>query len=167
MGTYYAYLYCDCYQKGKLKEPPPRPDLIYIDKSGKPAWLSEDPDVRKEFNEWARDKACEHDYFILKEVMVGYSSMIDYYHKALFDADDGYINLGSVYFFNLISRVIGRYFGYITEGTELIDIRIELELLHDFECPDPDWDYHLKCFRENMIDLVDTALLMGKPIEVS
>src|SRR4051794_39259028 len=55
-----ATVYCDCYEKGMVRKPPPQPELVYVGASGQVCLLSEDPraDCHR-FDQWQQD-ACEH-----------------------------------------------------------------------------------------------------------
>jgi len=30
-----AIVYCDCYEKGRVRVPPPQPELVYVDATGR------------------------------------------------------------------------------------------------------------------------------------
>ena len=39
-----AFVFCNCYEKGKLREPPPRPGLVFVTENGSLDCKSDDPD---------------------------------------------------------------------------------------------------------------------------
>src|SRR4051794_1580466 len=53
-------VYCDCYEKGKLRTPLPQPELVYTDASGQMCLQGEDPRAdQHRFDAWQQE-ACEH-----------------------------------------------------------------------------------------------------------
>ena len=50
-----AFVFCDCYEKGELLEPPPRPELVYITETGRLECKSDDSIILEEFDLWLQD----------------------------------------------------------------------------------------------------------------
>jgi len=55
-----AVVYCDCYEKGRTRTPPPQPDLVYVDRNGQVClkWYAVGAD-QNAFYDWLKD-ACDH-----------------------------------------------------------------------------------------------------------
>ena len=73
-----ASVFCDCVEKGRLRVPHPRPDLLYIDEDGRPAIPNGIPleDAMKH-DQWCwSDAACEHPNLRLVHHRLGYIGLI-------------------------------------------------------------------------------------------
>ena len=66
-----AAVYCNCFESGKLKEPPPCPTLISIAPDGSLDCRSEELDTLLEFDQWLLNRACEHGNGILLHHRIG------------------------------------------------------------------------------------------------
>src|ERR671936_3121543 len=55
-----AFVFCDCYEKGRLKRKPPDPKLVYVLPNGDLGCRSEDSKVLERFDDW-RENACRHE----------------------------------------------------------------------------------------------------------
>ena len=155
-----AFVFCDCYEKRKLKEPPPRPELVSLDNDG---WLSceglrEDPALFEEFEEWITDRACEHRKCTLAYHRVGNISEVDTIYSEIRRAEELFpIILGKAVY-------NGMHSGDIIAGRDLINLRIELELMKEFTVGDPDNEWSVEDFRDGMTELAESALSIGHPI---
>ena len=55
-----AAVYCDCYEAGKVRNPPPQPELVYVDENGQVSFKWDAPGADQfAFYDWLRN-ACEH-----------------------------------------------------------------------------------------------------------
>lgn len=59
MGLY-AFVYCDCVEKGRLRIPHPFPKLLYIEENGSPEIKSKDPKKIAAHDGWMEGEPCEH-----------------------------------------------------------------------------------------------------------
>lgn len=71
-----AVVYCDCIEKGRLKIPHPRPDLLFIDEMGAPDISSTDPLDMEAHDRWESLRPCQHKNFWLIERWLGNVSLI-------------------------------------------------------------------------------------------
>lgn len=71
-----AVVYCDCIEKGRLKAPHPRPDLLFIDERGAPDISSKDPRDIEAHDRWESLRPCQHQQFWLVERWLGNMSLI-------------------------------------------------------------------------------------------
>src|ERR1700755_1448803 len=66
-----APVYCDCYESGRLREPPPNPDLISVVPDGSLDCRSDDLDTLLEFDRWLLERDCEHENGVLLHHRIG------------------------------------------------------------------------------------------------
>ena len=69
-------VYCDCIEKGRVKIPHPRPDLLFINETGAPDISSSDPRDMEAHDRWEALQPCEHQHFWLIENWLGNVSLI-------------------------------------------------------------------------------------------
>jgi len=55
-----AVVFCDCYEKGRLKRPPPHPGLVYVAPNGDLGCRTNDPKLLDQFDAW-RTHARRHE----------------------------------------------------------------------------------------------------------
>src|SRR5438876_4302582 len=70
-----AFVFCDCYEKGRLKRKPPKPDLVYVLPNGDLGCRSEDSKVLELFDHW-RENACNHEAGMIAGDWLGNASSI-------------------------------------------------------------------------------------------
>ena len=66
-----AFVFCDCFEKARLREQPPRPELVFVTENGSLDCKSDDPETLEEFDIWILDRTCEHEEGILTGFYVG------------------------------------------------------------------------------------------------
>lgn len=71
-----AVVYCDCVEKGRLTIPHPHPDLLFIDETGSPDIISDDPLDIESHDRWESLRPCQHEHFWLAERWLGNTSLI-------------------------------------------------------------------------------------------
>jgi len=55
-----AVVYCDCFEKGTIRRPPPQPDLVYVDGNGQVCLRWDAPGAdQNAFFDWLHS-ACDH-----------------------------------------------------------------------------------------------------------
>ena len=66
----------------------------------------------------------------------------------------------------ILGKVVynGMHSGDIIAGRDLINLRIELELMKEFTVGDPDNDWLVEDFRDGMTELAEAALSIGHPL---
>jgi len=71
-----AFVFCDCYEKGRLKRKPPNPDLVYVLPNGDLGCRSEASKVLERFDNW-RENACKHEAGMVARDYHGNEALID------------------------------------------------------------------------------------------
>ena len=72
-----ATVYCNCVREGKLKTPPPYPELLHVEKeTGQPFVDSDNLEVCMEHDKWMKNDACEHPHCIYISIRLGNIALI-------------------------------------------------------------------------------------------
>jgi hypothetical protein len=153
-----ATVYCDCYETGRLRESPPNPHLISVAPDGSLDCRSDDLDTLLEFDRWLLERACEHENGVLLHHRIGNLAQV-----ALLRSE---LNREAGKFPVVLGKVIysGTHGGdYLT----LNDVRLlegELKQMDGFVCSDKANQEYVEWFRQQMKELAEAALTVGKPI---
>jgi hypothetical protein len=78
-----GFVCCDCVEKGRLKKPPPFPELFHVDPSGFPTLRSTDEEKERTHDEWEASGPCPHPYFKLLHHRLGNIAGIQWVRQAL------------------------------------------------------------------------------------
>ena len=155
-----ASVYCDCYEKGRLRTRPPDGVSLYVASNGALECDSEHMpfDAVLAFGKWQAFSACEHKRSILLHHRLGNIALIALL-RSEFQREPGRFPI-------LLTKVI--YSGthacdYLTSET-VPALQRELELLADFRCSTREADEFMAQFRAQMLELATTALSVAKPI---
>jgi hypothetical protein len=155
-----ATVYCDCYEKGRLREPPPGGEGLRVYTDGSLGREHDDGELESDlaFDQWYYFRACEHSDGVLVGHHLG--------NIALIDLLRGELQREVERFPILCSRVIysGTHAGDYLQVELIPDLQQELELLREFQCSSREADQYMKDFREKMFELASAALSIGKPI---
>lgn len=151
-----ATVFCDCYEKGRLRTPPPSVS-IFVGLDG-----SLDPDrgtleEMLRFDEW-RYSACEHPHGILLHHRLGNISLIGLLRSEL--------QRETSRFPVLLGKVVydGTHGGDCISVELVPELRKEIEALADFKCSTREADTFILRFRIQMMELVTASLSIRKPI---
>ncbi len=153
-----AFVFCDCFEKVRLREQPPCPELVYIRENGRLDCKSDDPKVLEEFDLWIQDRACEHEEGILTGYYIGNAGLV----SQLWDE----LAYGPSKFPILLNKVLysGTHCGDFLEKDDILGLKAELKRLSKFQCTDSELQENMQTFQQQMSNLVDCAILIGKPI---
>ena len=153
-----ATVYCNCFEAGTLREAPPRPDLIYVAPDGSLECRSEDLDTLLGFDQWLLHRACAHENGVLRQHRIGNVAQVSLLRSEL--------NREAGKFATLLGKVIynGMHAGDHLDLDDVRQLQSELQHLDRFICEDEANRKYVECFRQQMRELVGTALSVGKPI---
>jgi hypothetical protein len=155
-----AFVFCDCFEKGKLREAPPAgfSPRVRDDGSLEPDRGNYSLDEILAWDEWLRARACEHSSGQLLHHRLGNVSLISSLRSEL--------HREASRFPILLSKVVysGSHGGdYLP--VELIEkLGAELEALVHFKCSSSELEEFMTCFRKQMLELVAVSLSVKKPI---
>jgi hypothetical protein len=152
-----ATVYCDCFERGRLRTQP-RPEWkVYVDRDGTRASAAEPLTLQMAFDSWSMD-ACEHEDGVLLHHYLGNSAMIGFLGETL---DPHAKRLPIV-----TSKVIysGSHCGDFLTPAQVEQLALELEPLRRIYAPNPELEPRLRHFEQQLHELVDCALRVRKPI---
>src|SRR5258706_13110346 len=120
-----AFVYCDCYEKGRLREPPPSGVILCVEPDGA---LGREQDVGTlesdlAWDDWRERRACEHRGGILRRHRLGNISEIGLLRAEL--------QRGAERFPILVTKVVysGSHAGAFLQVAEIPAVQRELDLL--------------------------------------
>lgn len=155
-----AFVYCDCYEKGRLREPPPAGVTLRIEDDGALGREQNDGTLESDlaWDGWRAKRACKHGGGILLHHRLGNIGLIGLLRAELQHEADR--------FPILVTKVIysGSHAGDFLRADEVPTLQRELELLSEFRCSSRKADRFMAAFREQMSELATTALSISKPM---
>lgn len=155
-----AFVFCDCYEKGRLLEPPPGGVSVRVEPDGSlaPGQGHGTLEPGLAWDEWLEQRACEHRRGILVYHHLGNISLIGLLRAEL--------QRVAGRFPMLVAKVVysGAHGGDFLRVEEIPALQKELELLHEFRCSTRKADKFMSEFRAQMSELATTALSSAKPI---
>jgi hypothetical protein len=153
-----AFVFCDCFERGRLRQPPPPGSHPHLEADGFLDSGSEDLEVQIAFDVWRYNQACEHEGGMLIHHRIGNIGLVAALRQELRQYADQ-LPL-------ILSKVIydGVHGGDYIPIDELRKLRSEVLNLARIHSADPDMESWLRTFETQMAELVDCALEVGKPI---
>lgn len=154
-----AHVYCDCYEKGKLSDPPPKGYSLELEEDGSLGY-ERDPNLIEygfPWDEWRRC-ACEHTDGVLLHHRLGNISLIGLLRLELQREPNRFPILVTKVVYN------GSHAGDYLTVEEVRALQRELELLGEFKCSTREAQGFMTVFREQMLELVAAAISINKPI---
>lgn len=153
-----AVVYCDCFEKGRLRELPPPGCHLAIARDGSLSCGSEELEIQLAFDQWQVDRACEHELGVLLHKRIGNIALVSALREELERLPDR--------FPVILSRVLynGTHCGDFLSLELVEQVSIELQRLLEFRCTDSTRSVFMQEFAAQMTELVDSALRIGKPI---
>jgi hypothetical protein len=151
-----ATVYCNCYETGRLRTPPPPSASVYVYEDGSLACGN--VEAEKEFDEWLENGACEHKGGVAIGHYLGNLTRVGLVREGLREYADTFpMMLGKVVYNGVHC---GDYIG-LDEIERLREEVLRLESIHSAE---PRHERALRYFEEQMHELIACALQMKKPI---
>lgn len=149
-----ATVYCNCFETGRLKEPPPCQE-VSISAVGSLDCGSEDLDTLLAFDQWLLHRACEHPNGILLSHHIGNLAQVGLLRNELQKEGETF------------SVVLAKILFSGTHTGDYLSVRAtrnELERLDRFVCASEEHQAAVDLFRRQMIELAAAALGVTKPI---
>ena len=152
-----AVVYCDCFEAGKLNSPPPVPALVFVASDRSLDCKSKNLEELLAFDRW-RKGACAHEDGILLHHFIGNVALVGLLHSELARRSEMFpFLLGSVLY-------SGTHAGDRLTLGDIAIVRQEIELLDGFAASDERSQSFVDHFKDQMRELVDSALSVGKSI---
>jgi hypothetical protein len=154
----HAYVFCDCLEQGRLKRPPPNPEIVGFLRNGDLGYFRASPEQHAAFVAWRRH-ACRHPEGVVTGGQLGHRLPRQVLHRAM--------SPHSRAFPLFIRKVLGckphtRYSHLTLKQVE--KLQVELVRLKNFHLADRKTERELRCYYGQMRQLVRAALKFHKPI---
>ena len=152
-----ATVYCDCFERGRLKELPPCPS-VFVSDDGSLDCRSEDLDTLQAFDQWLWHHACNHPSGIFLHHRIGNLAQVGLLRSEL--------QREAPAFPILLTKVLysGTHAGDYLTLNDIADLKAELEGLVTFVCSQQSNQEYVDWLRRQMTELVEAATRVGKPI---
>ena len=153
-----AFIYCDCYETGKLKSEPLPQWNVYVEPNGSRSTSAEDLELQIAFDRWSNHEACEHENGILVHHRIGNVSLVSPLRAEL--------KSSSHEFHLILNRIVydGIHGGDFIEVNDVRRLQAELEPLSRIHSSDSSIERFLRNFEHQMKELIVSALGGNKPI---
>ena len=155
-----AFVFCDCYEKGRLRAPPPAGVTLRVEPDGSLGRQKDGATLEADlaWDQWHEREACAHPGGILLHHRLGNISLIGLIRAELQPEPEQ--------FPVLLRKIVysGSHAGDHLPVEEIPALQRELETLRGFRCSSRRADRFMVAFRDQMSQLVTTALSIGKPI---
>ena len=155
MGVH-ASVYCNCYETGRLRIQPPRPDLIYVEDNG--CLSTRGLEDFKRFYAWLEGQPCDHEMGVAVFHPIGNIARVSFLREQLQKERDS--------FPLILSKVLydGTHGGDFIPVEVVEDMRTEIAKLHHVHLVDPVEEGMFRLFEDQITELVRCSLEMRKPI---
>jgi len=154
-----ATVYCDCYERGKVRTPPPQPEFIFVEDFGGLSLNCDQPEVNQNaFDHW-RATACEHGpWGELVSHRLGNIALIEFL-RTLLAAEPSRFPI-------LLAKVLynGVHCGDFLSCADVDLLSVEVDRLKEVHAVQAIDEPHIRNFERQMRELVQAAQSVGKPI---
>jgi hypothetical protein len=154
-----ACVYCDCYERGSIRTPPPQPEYVYIDETGSLTLDYEKPGADlSAFRAW-QATACDHQPLgMLVSHRLGNIARIGFLRYHLVDHADRFpVLLGKVLY-------NATHAGDFLTQADVERAAAELDYLKEIHLPGVEEESIIREFETQMRELVDASRRVHKPI---
>jgi len=153
-----AVVYCDCYETGRLREPPPPGCRAVVTRDGSLDCVSDDGGLTGAFFDWLFERACEHENGVLIHHYLGSVGWVNCLQEVFVRSK---VSLPMI-----TSRVTydGLHTGDYIAYSELSLLQADVETLARVHCRNANMEGGVRYFESQMRELVQTALRVKKPI---
>lgn len=155
-----AFIFCDCYEKGQLREQPPPGVTLRVEPDGSLGREQDDGMLESDliWDDWRERRACEHSGGVLLRHRLGNISLVGLLRAEL--------QREAERFPILITKVVysGSHAGDSLPVETIPALQRELELLCEFRCSTREAYSIISEFRAQMSELANTAISVNKPI---
>jgi hypothetical protein len=153
-----AYVFCGCYEHGRVKRPPPDPEIVDVSTNGDVGCHQPTPAQYQAFLKW-RYRACHHRDGLITGGPLGRRLPVEVMHKAMFPHRRT--------FPIFVRKVLGckpqtRFSPLTLKQVE--QLQIELVRMKKFHLSDRKRENELRYYRGQMRQLVRAALKFQQPI---
>jgi len=153
-----ATVYCNCFETGKLRNPPRADFDVYVSEEGSLECRNNDLDTQIAFDSWRYNEACEHEDTTLLHHRIGNISLVGLLRQELNRQGDD--------FPIILTKVIysGTHCGDFLTMDDIRELQREMPRLKCFRCADAESQAFLDGFYNQLAELIECATAMNKPI---
>jgi hypothetical protein len=177
-----ACVYCDCFERGRLVNPPPFGIEPMLDKDGSLSFETADDSLWVTFENWRSSEACEHARMKLVDHRLGNIALVALLRAELSrDAESYPLLLGNVLYNGIhcgdflpleilpeVRDEVDRISRHMVEKSNLLrrlqNIWPSIGRGSRWQAPSERTSLYLQYFQKQMIELIDAAMIVGKPI---
>ncbi len=152
-----VFVFCDCYEKGRLKRQPPNPDLVYVLPNGDQECRSKDSKVLDRFDRW-RENACRHEAGMIAGDWLGNEWLIGSIRDELSRRPRKLPTLLNWVIYS------GTHCGDHLTLKMVAKLEVELDRLKAHRSGNKELDRGIQKLRRQLQKLVRASLKIGKPI---
>ena len=153
-----AYVFCGCYERGRVKCPPPDPEIVDVSTNGDVGCHRPTPGQYQAFLKW-RYRACHHRDGLITGGRLGHRLPVEVMHKVMLPHRRT--------FPLFVRKVLGckpqTRFSPLTLK-QVAKLQVELARMKEFHLSDRKRDNELRHYRGQMKQLVLAALKFQQPI---
>ncbi len=150
-----AYVFCDCFERGRIRSGPPESWGVYVDENGDRT--PRDLKSRPAFFEWNLN-ACDHERGILLHYRLGHAGLIAIFRSGLKPIAEKVPILFNKVVYN------GVHAGDFVNPSEVHALSDELAFLPDHHLADAEEEKYFRQFAVQLQALTTCALSLHKPI---
>ena len=153
-----AHVYCDCFERGRLRTPPLAKWDVYLDEHGGCAPRTKEMDELIAFDTWRYQEACEHADGYLLHHRLGNIALIALFREL--------VNPHADRFPLIVHKIIysGSHCGDCLDTTDVEKLDTELTALSKIHAPRKNDEQFLRDFEQQLRELVAASRSVGKPI---
>jgi len=153
-----AYVFCDCYERDRLKRPPPNPEIIAVLPNGDLGYSRATRKQHTDFVAW-RSHACRHPEGVVTGGELGHKLSRKVLHRAMSPHKRA--------FPLFVQKILGckphTHNSHLTTK-QVEKLQTELVRLKGFYLPEPKLDLELRWYYNQVKQLVRAAVKIHKPI---
>ncbi|QUY43149.1 hypothetical protein [Acaryochloris marina] len=153
-----AFVYCNCYETGRHKTPPPQGIEIEVSPDGSINCAHETVDAAIAIYAWTHQQACDHEDCTFLHHYIGNIAFVAFLRETL--------QRNAEKFPTILSKVIynGIHGGDYLTLQQVNLVREELAHFSSVACDNEEDQQYLDTFRGQLTELVNCALELQKPI---
>ena len=153
-----AYVFCNCFEQGRVKRPPPNPEIVGVLTNGDNRCFRPTPAQYQAYESW-RLNACRHKYGTVTGGELGHRLPVEVMHKAMLPHRRK--------FPLFVRKVLGckphTRFSHLTIK-QVEQLQTELVRMKKFHLSDRKRDNELHHYRGQMRQLARAAIKFQQPI---
>ena len=153
-----AYVFCDCYEQGRLKRPPPNPEIVAVLPNGDLGYSEATTEQHAAFVAW-RTHACRHPEGVATGGELG--NRLPLLHEALSKQASSF----PILIRKILAGKPHTRSSHITIK-QVEKLQLEVARLKTFRCVDRKTEREMQCLYGQMNQLVRAALKFHKPIAI-